>query len=142
VLFRSPLIFEKAYASWKGGFDAIEGGMSATALEALTGAKTDFFPVDGSLGPTELFTHLKDVCGSGAAVVALSKPWEPGEQGIVADHAYTLLGVEEKNGQRFVTLRNPWGQREPGHDGRDDGIFTMSLDAFLKSFATVEFAKV
>ena len=53
-----------------------------------------------------------------------------------------LLGVEEKGGKQFVTLRNPWGQREPGRDGRDDGIFTMPLDQFLTSFATVEFAKL
>lgn len=137
-----PLIFEKAYASWKGGFDAIEGGMSATALEALTGAKPEFFPVDDAFGGADIFKKLQAVCASGAAVVALSKPWDPSEQGIVADHAYTLLGVEEKGGKQFVSLRNPWGQREPGRDGRDDGIFTMPLDQFLTSFATVEFAKL
>jgi hypothetical protein len=49
--------------------------------------------------------------------------------------------VEEKNGQRFVSLRNPWGEREPGADGRDDGIFSMPLEKFMSSFATVEFAK-
>lgn len=137
-----PLIFEKAYASWKGGFDAIEGGMSATALEALTGKKPDWFPVDDAFGGDEIFKKLKTVCASGAAVVALSKPWDPSEQGIVSDHAYTLIGVEEKGGKKFVSLRNPWGEREPGSDGRDDGIFTMPLDKFLTSFATVEFAKL
>ncbi|MBL8919556.1 MAG: hypothetical protein JNJ54_11885 [Myxococcaceae bacterium] len=137
-----PLIFEKAYASWKGGFDAIEGGMSATALEALTGKKPDWFPVDDAFGSADIFKKLKAVCASGAAVVALSKPWDPSEQGIVSDHAYTLLGVEEKAGKQFVTLRNPWGEREPGRDGRDDGIFTMPLEQFLTSFATVEFAKL
>ena len=45
------MIFEKAYAAWKGGFDAIEGGMSATALEALTGARPDFFPVTSDSKP-------------------------------------------------------------------------------------------
>lgn len=136
-----PLIFEKAYAAWKGGFDAIEGGMSATALEALTGASPDFFPVTSESKPDELFARLKAACAGKGCVVALSKPWDPSERGVVADHAYTLLGVEEKNGQRLVQLRNPWGEREPGSDGRDDGVFSLPLDKFMTSFATVEFAK-
>jgi hypothetical protein len=136
-----PMIFEKAYASWKGGFDAIEGGMSATALEALTGAKPDFFAVTSDSKPEVLFGRIQEAVSGGGCVVALSKPWDPSERGVVADHAYTLLGVEEKNGQRFVSLRNPWGEREPGADGRDDGIFSMPLEKFMTSFATVEFAK-
>ncbi len=136
-----PLIFEKAYATWKGGFDAIEAGMSATALEALTGAKPDFFAVTSESNKTNLWNQLEQVTAGGGCVVALSKPWDPAEQGVVADHAYTLLGVEEKNGQKMVSLRNPWGEREPGHDGKDDGIFSMPLEKFMTSFATVEFAR-
>ncbi len=137
-----PLVFEKAFAAWKGGFDAIEGGMAATALESLTGVKPEFFPVGDGVDANQVFKRLQAACGSGAAVVALSKTWDPSERGVVSDHAYSLLGVEERGGQRFVQLRNPWGQREPGHDGRDDGIFTMPLATFLTSFATVEFAKL
>lgn len=137
-----PMVFEKAYAAWKGGYDAIEGGMSATALEGLTGKKPTFFPVDGALGADDIFKKLQSAFASGAAVVALSKPWEPIAQGIVGDHAYTVLGVEVRGGEKLVTLRNPWGEREPGRDGRDDGIFTIPLEKFLSSFATVELAKL
>ncbi|MEW6433768.1 MAG: C2 family cysteine protease [Myxococcota bacterium] len=133
-----PLIFEKAYAAWKGGFDAIEAGMAATALTALTGATPDFFPVTSESKPDELFARIADACANRGCVVALSKTWDPSERGIVADHAYTLLGVAQKDGQKYVTLRNPWGEREPGHDGKDDGIFTMTLEKFMTSFATVE----
>ena len=136
-----PMIFEKAYASWKGGFDAIEAGMSATALEALTGAKPDFFPVTSESNKAELWKQLQQATAGNGCVVALSKPWDPAESGVVADHAYTLLGVEEKNGQKLVSLRNPWGEHEPGHDGKDDGIFSLPLEKFMTSFATVEFAK-
>lgn len=136
-----PMIFEKAYAAWKGGFGDIEGGMSATALEALTGAKPDFFPVTSDSKPDALFARIKDACAGNGCAVALSKPWDPAEQGVVADHAYTLLGVEEKNGQKLVQLRNPWGEKEPGHDGKDDGLFSIPIEKFMTSFATVEFAK-
>lgn len=134
-----PQIFEKAYAQWKGGYDAIEGGMSATALEALTGQKTDWLPVTTASNPADTFKKISDAVKSGGAVVALSKSWEPGVQGVVADHAYTLLGVSEKNGQKMVQLRNPWGEREPGHDGRDDGIFELPIEKFLTAYAAVEF---
>jgi hypothetical protein len=136
-----PMIFEKAYAAWKGGFEAIEGGMSATALEALTGAEPDFFAVTSESKPDVMFSRIRSALEGKGCVVALSKPWDPAEQGVVADHAYTLLGVEEKNGQKFVQLRNPWGEREPGHDGKDDGVFSMPIEKFLTSFATVEFAR-
>lgn len=134
-----PMIFEKAYAAWKGGFGAIEGGMGATALEALTGKSTDFFPVTSDSKPDEVFARIKSALNAGGAIVACSKPWDPAEQGVVADHAYTLLGVEEKNGQKLVQLRNPWGQREPGHDGRDDGVFLLPIEKFVTSYAAVEF---
>ena len=62
-----PQIFEKAYAQWKGGFDAIEGGMGATALEALTGQKTDFFPVTTESDPAQTFKRISDAVKSGAA---------------------------------------------------------------------------
>ena len=134
-----PQIFEKAYAQWRGGYDAIEGGMGATALEALTGQKTDFLPVTSASNPAETFKRISDAVKSGGAVVACSKSWEPGVQGIVADHAYTLLGVSEKNGQKLVQLRNPWGEKEPGVDGKDDGIFELPIEKFLTAYAAVEF---
>ena len=134
-----PLIFEKAYAQWKGGFGAIEGGMGATALEALTGKPTGFLPVTSDSKPGEVFARIKSALEAGGAVVACSKPWDPSEQGVVADHVYTLLGVEERNGQQLVKLRNPWGQREPGFDGRDDGIFTLPVEKFVTSYSMVEF---
>jgi hypothetical protein len=136
-----PLIFEKAYATWKGGFGAIEGGMSATALEALTGAKPGFFPVTTESKPEAVAAQLERALSNGGAVVALSKPWEPSVRGVVADHAYTVLGVEQRDGETFVKLRNPWGEREPGHDGRDDGIFELPVSKFLGAFATVEYAQ-
>lgn len=136
-----PMIFEKAYAQWKGGFGAIEGGMGATALEALTGQPTGFLPVGNEAKPAEVFAKIKQALDEGGAVVACSKPWDPSEQGVVADHAYTLLGVEERNGEQYVKLRNPWGEREPGADGRDDGIFSLPIAKFVTSYAMVEFTK-
>lgn len=132
-----PLLFEKAYAAWKGGYEQIEAGMAANALEALTGATPSFFLVSTAMNPDVVFEKLKLVNEPGGAVVALSKPEDTGIDGMVADHAYAVLGTVERNGEKYVKLRNPWGEREPGR-GRDDGIFLLPIGQFLKAFSTVE----
>jgi hypothetical protein len=133
-----PLVYEKAYAQWKGGYGAIEGGMGSMALEALTGAKPAYFTITSDADPAQVFQKVKEACANKGAVVALSQPYGSEVQGMIADHAYTLLGTEEKNGQQLVKLRNPWGQSEPGHDGRDDGVFTLTAEQFAKAYAMVE----
>ncbi len=37
-----PAIIEKAYAKWKGGYDKIVGGSGATAMEEITGTRSDY----------------------------------------------------------------------------------------------------
>ena len=134
-----PLIFEKAYAAWKGGYDAIEAGMAANALEALTGGTPSFFVVSTAMNHDEVFKKLQLVNEAGGCVVALSKPEDTGIDGLVADHAYAVLGTEEHGGEKFVKLRNPWGEHEPsGRLRKDDGIFLMPMGQFLQGFATVE----
>jgi hypothetical protein len=134
-----PLVFEKAYAAWKGGYGDIEGGMGANALMALTGATPSFFPVANDMAPAEVFAKLEAACAGGGCVVADSKPFGSDVQGIIEDHTYTVLGVVEQNGQQLVKLRNPWGQREPGHDGKDDGVFLLPIAQFTHAYAMVEF---
>jgi hypothetical protein len=133
-----PQIYEKAYAAWKGGYGAIEGGMGANALEALTGAKPGFAP---DADPAATFAQLKAACAQKGCVVALSQPYGSDVKGVISDHAYTVLGTSEKDGKQFVQLRNPWGQSEPGSDGKDDGIFTLPVEQFIKAYAAIEFVR-
>ncbi len=136
-----PQIFEKAYAAWKGSFGKIEGGMGADALEALTGAKPGFTLLTPDLTPAQAFAAVKAALADKGCVVALSQPFHPTEPGLVADHAYTLLGTEEKDGQQLVKLRNPWGSGEPGADGKDDGVFTLPVEKFIKAYTMIEYAR-
>ncbi len=133
-----PLIIEKAYAAWKGSFDLIEAGMAANALEALTGGDPSFFVVSKAMNPQEVFDKLDLSNQEGGCVVALSKPEDTGIDGMVADHAYAVLGTEVRaNGEKYVKLRNPWGEHEPGN-GQNDGIFWLPIAQFLEAFSTVE----
>jgi hypothetical protein len=136
-----PQLFEKAYAAWKGSYANIEGGMAATALEALTGARGAFYPVTAELKPDDVYATLRSSLANKGCVVALSKPWTPSRQGVVADHAYTVLGVKDEGGVKQVQVRNPWGQSEPGNDGKDDGSFWLPMSDFMGSFASIEAAR-
>lgn len=134
-----PQIFEKAYAEWKGSYGRTEGGMGANALEALTGAEPGFTLITPTMTPAEVFAAAKAATADGGCAVTLSQPFGKPMKGLIVDHAYTLLGVEEKNGQQLVRLRNPWGSMEPGADGKDDGIFTLPVEDYMKAFTMMEF---
>ncbi len=135
-----PQIFEKAYAQWKGGFGKTEGGMGADALQALTGATPDFGMITPTMKPDEVYGALKKALANGGCAVTLSQPFTK-TKGIVPDHAYTLLGVEEKGGEKFVKVRNPWGSMEVGADGKDDGVFSMPIADYVKAFTMYEFVQ-
>ena len=85
--------------------------------------------------------------------------------GLTPGHAYTVLGVLEIDGgkgpEKVIKLRNPWGNFEFSGDWSDysskwteelkkkyefnkknDGVFYMSYDDFIKYFITIGFAKI
>jgi hypothetical protein len=49
------------------------------------------------------------------------------DSGLTVDHAYTILGVTVKDGQKAVVLRNPMG----------GVIFPMPLEAFTKLYMRI-----
>lgn len=145
-----PGIYEKAYAEWKGGYNEMgEGGSSAAALEALTGSQTtykstEYTPAD------HMWDKIRKATASGEAVSAGThgKDRDDIYQGtrLYAWHAYTVLGAREKgrgkDRKRYVKLRNPWGRVEPGQDGKDDGVFELTLEDFMKFYSGVNFSNL
>ena len=136
-----PAIYEKAYAQWKKGYDKMgEGGSSQAALEALTGNRVQsttlsFTPED------QVWKKLQAASKDGRLTKAASAGTHGKDQddlykgtNLYAWHAYTIMGIEEKDGGRFVILRNPWGRVEPGTDGKDDGIFRLTVKDFMKYY--------
>lgn len=45
-----------------------------------------------------------------------------------------MLGVEDRGGTRYVTLRNPWGKTEPGAPRAGDGVFQLPWSKFAALF--------
>jgi hypothetical protein len=127
-----PAIIERAYAQWKGSYDAIAVGYPYAAFEALLGVKGTHTPFvaasDEAIWQAALAAETKPT----VAVTGIAGAYKA--NGLVEDHAYTVLGASEKNGERFVKLRNPWGQFEPKGNGPDDGVFELSLAEYKKFF--------
>jgi hypothetical protein len=59
--------------------------------------------------------------------------------GVYADHAYSVMGYEKSGTDRFVILRNPWGESEPAGNGPDDGVFKLKLEDFTKLYQSLYF---
>ncbi|MBX5484312.1 MAG: hypothetical protein IRZ16_21025 [Myxococcaceae bacterium] len=135
-------ILEKAFAQWKGNYDAIgNGGSPGEVMSALLGTRGTYFGLREGMDGDALYRQLKAGLDSGKAVVAATHGEEQealySGTGLYAWHAYTVLGVSEENGVKKVTLRNPWGYSEPGGNGPDDGIFQLTLAEFAKYYAGV-----
>ncbi len=140
-----PGLIEKAYAQWKGGYEAIGNGGHATAvLTAITGkgttsSNTSYTPAD------QLFKSIQTATAANRPVTAGTHGKDSGVDyngtGVYAWHVYSVMGAVEEGGQKFVQLRNPWGNTEPGSDGKDDGIFKMKLEDFTKLYSNVGFGQ-
>jgi hypothetical protein len=131
-----PSIVEKAYARWKGGYDAIaNGGFMHESITALTGHDSAYVYLN-SEDEKKAFGDLAAAARERRPVLTSTRFPKDGkvDEGLVEGHAYTLMGTAERDGKRFVTLRNPWGRGEPGADGTDDGVFEMSFEAYRKNF--------
>lgn len=131
-----PLL-EKAYAVWKGGYPAISSGYPYEIFEALLGTQGRHFD-PGDLDERACAKVLTRALSQKAPMVAWTWPDSMDRpfvgSGLVADHAYSVHGFKEEGGAQLVQLRNPWGQREWGRDGKDDGLFWMPLDVFREKF--------
>lgn len=139
-----PLI-EKAYASWKGSYDAIgNGGSSGKVFQECMGIDQYERDIMESK-PTELFNNVKAAIDSGRPA-SLGTYGEDQESrytnsGIYSDHSYSVLGYKVENGKQMLQLRNPWGESEPGNDGKNDGIFWIEASKaahFFETFYSVE----
>ncbi|MDP2342072.1 MAG: C2 family cysteine protease [Deltaproteobacteria bacterium] len=133
-------ILEKAYAKWKGSYDKIgNGGSASDVMEAITGKRTTQMGTSWN-SSDELFKAIK-------AAGDLKQPMAAGthddekkyaNSGVYADHSYSLLGAEEIAGKKYVLLRNPWGESEAGNDGKNDGYFKLEMDKFMKLYDGVD----
>lgn len=119
-----PMILEKAYAQWHGGYDKIEGGWPDKAMEHLTGVVSERISPK-SMSFDDLLRYKND--GSSIAINTHhdwkllgwdipdktdNNPLYRDRGGpLVPGHAHYVIDLDEAN--RTVTLKNPWGWGRP-----------------------------
>ncbi|MDP3157347.1 MAG: C2 family cysteine protease [Archangium sp.] len=133
-------IIEKAYAQWKGSYDAIgNGGSSADVFEDFTGAQGRSTNAAGN--PDSVWRTITTALDAKKPVAAGTHddggPVNYANTGVFGDHAYSILGYEKVGADRILIIRNPWGESEPAGNGANDGVFKMKLEEFQKLYDNV-----
>jgi hypothetical protein len=106
-----PLVMEKAYAQFCGGYDvATRGGYPSDAMELLTGRPatcTEFGRFTG-YRQDELERDL-----AAGKMVVLSSRGDVAGYGLIGHHSYVVTGTVVRDGKLYVELGNPWGEEQP-----------------------------
>jgi hypothetical protein len=151
-------VLEKAWAKINDSYASTIAGLPGEALAALTVAPVFSyihrkFPDERK---NELWKIIKDADDKNYIICTNTGSNKDAEAlGLVESHAYTIIGVYERENLRLVKLRNPWGQFEwkgdfsdksskwqqyPGlkeevqFKNHDDGIFYMTFEDFLQYY--------
>ncbi|XP_069105920.1 calpain-D-like [Argopecten irradians] len=172
-----PLI-EKAAAKLFGCYQALTAGHTVEALSLLTGEPCEHVSFkDTEQGDKEtdkvvVWSKLVNAreskflmgtsCGAGSMKNVSEEEFK--KLGLISCHAYSLLDVQDVQGNQLVRIRNPWGRESWNGDWSDgskkwstisasskkelnpteneNGIFWMGLDDFMKYFDSVDICKV
>ena len=140
-------IIEKAFASWKGSYDAIADDTAANLYEAVLGQSASHTPITMK-GERFVWETIKAAVDQGRPITAGTR--SDGKEleitdvtgrrlKVYAEHQYSVFGISEVNGQRQVTVRNPWGKIDRTDGGATDGVFTVDLATFKKCFASLSY---
>lgn len=151
-----PSIVEKAYASWKGSYEAIgNGGNSGDVMTALTGEPCRSAATAGAGENDPLWSKMLKASQEKRPMTASSggeedERYKDPKAGVYGHHAYTVMGVEEKKegakAERKVTLRNPWAKRRRTADAAavgdtgnatGGGVFQLSWKEFRALYDNV-----
>ena len=170
-----PAVYEKAFAKWITN-DASDRpdilktayGDPVGALVALTGLTPTYYS-NPALTEDNIWQKVRENSVSMKTfnpMVAWTYGTSPSPDvnysnaHLVANHAYSILGWQFTNNQKYIVLRNPWGNYEailnvdnsvwtawdapyyggPGYFksipmAANDGIFALRVDTFKKYFA-------
>jgi hypothetical protein len=107
-----PLV-EKAYAQLVGGWEVLGRGTSVgKVMSDFTGRdNTEHWLANANVD--DIWQKLLRGKENGQAMACGTYPSSESARyrgtGLYANHAYSVVGLEEKNGERYVNMRNPWG---------------------------------
>ncbi len=161
------MLIEKAYAKYEGGYSNILGGLMYPELQWLTGALYQELRVTNpnAWGIILESAKSKFIMVSGS-LAGTGNHFNSSTNGISNGHAYSILDAKEYKDSsksiKLMKLRNPWGRVEwKGNynddsnlwtpqlktffgftSGKDDGIFFMPFEDYIKEFNNLVICKV
>lgn len=110
-----PALIEKAYAQKMGGYAALDGGNSGDAMAALTGRASTKTSISSTTKADDLYKTLKAGKDGDHPMT-----FETKDSGVAdplhENHAYAVLDVYERDGQKYVKVYNPWGVNDGARD--------------------------
>jgi len=154
-----PANLEKAFIGMRGAtgfgepsstnYDELNYGDAAWAVASLVGRP----PWYHNANAADAWAAISARCTNGRATQPMTA-WTYGTgsatvsydgSGIVANHAYSILGTETSGGHNYVVLRNPWGFHEgslnalagtwQGLTLPGEGAFALRIDTFAQYYA-------
>jgi hypothetical protein len=165
-----PAVYEKAFAKWKTGTTSDYPDITATAWgdcvrasAELTGLGRHYYET-ASMSADDLWNTVRANSLSGrtfnpmTAATYGSGDASPdhvnyADANLVAAHCYSVLGWAYESGQKYIVLRNPWGNTEatlgvlggtewfydvswwrPIVLSNPDGVFALRADVFKSYF--------
>ena len=162
-------LMEKAWAKINGCYAKVGcGGQPHEVFDVLTEAYSEQIEISESKAD-EIWNKMAESQDKGYVMTAGTSGdvsnLDIEEVGLSAGHAYTVLAVYELKGpngkEKVVRLRNPWGNGEWNGDwsdssskwtpenkslmalnAKDDGIFCMGFNDFIRYYVTMGIAKI
>lgn len=161
-----PAVYEKAFAKWKTNdatdepnYGPIAGGWPVQATTELTNL-TGVTKTCSNLTADQIWSSVRSNCLSYRTINPMTAwtfcvtpaPVDYSGTGIVAYHAYTILGWAFVNNIKYVVLRNPWGHNGPVINSlagnwsayeqsfwrsvplNSGGVFAIPVDTFKKYY--------
>ena len=139
-----PALVEKAYLKVRGGYD-FPGSNSGTDLWIITGwIPEQVFLQRDDLDMDEMWTRIKAAHDAQDVVITLGtgriSPEEEEATGLIGEHDYAVMSLDEANGTRRLTLKNPWCNGPPwsGSSSLDAAAATQSKTSPGPQFMTLE----
>ncbi|HEY0906509.1 MAG TPA: C2 family cysteine protease [Methylophilus sp.] len=162
-----PAVMEKAYAKWRTSnttdfpnYPTIAGGDPVMACAEIISGQRSYVGHAGKSGD-DLWTFVRSHSMSKRTInpmVAWTYDTPPSGTNyttakVVANHAYSILGWEFINNEKYIVLRNPWGTHHAVLDTlsgnwsahqvsfwaniplNSNGVFAMKASTFQKYFS-------
>ena len=107
------VIVEKAWSKIKGTYTSSDGGYLQSGLRSLIGAPVFGYRLNTKYDPWQELKEAEDkgyLLTASTTDVRFTGDTNKNNCSLQVNHAYTILHVFERNGDKFYMMRNPWGR--------------------------------